>query len=163
MMPCTSCHGSSNSTAVIAISCDVTSPGVFDGMHQIHARTKATYRALAAEVVLQREWLEQQRKVQEVAASWPDHIFENFFVLGLPPDIELTQVAEQLCERERKQRHHHHNEADDDSEHGGKEQLQPPQPSFAPQVLFRYPPGSAAPISDEEVASLAFPSGAPAC
>jgi hypothetical protein len=109
---------------------------------------------------VQREWLEQQRKVQDVAATWPEHIFENFFVLvrggsssrsiaapaitavdaanftnvpitavelcrwvsvscvacvplsrvlmqqcvgaaiavqGLPPDIELTQVAEQLC------------------------------------------------------------------
>jgi hypothetical protein len=110
---------------------------------------------------MQREWLEQQRKGQEVAATWPEHIFENFFVLvrhssngsiaspaavaaavttklcsntnssgcaacaaalvpvvqplplrsvliqrrvvaavavqGLPPDIELTQVAEQLC------------------------------------------------------------------
>jgi hypothetical protein len=30
------------------------------------------------------------------------------------------------------------------------------------QVLFRYPPGSAAAISDDEVASLAFPSGEPA-
>lgn len=56
---------------------------------------------------------------------------------------------------ERKQRHH---EADAELEQG-REHMQPPQPSYAPQVLYRFPAGSPAPISDEEVAALAFPSG----
>eukprot|EP00878_Enallax_costatus_P031049 GHUV01033883.1.p1 GENE.GHUV01033883.1~~GHUV01033883.1.p1 ORF type:complete len:573 (+),score=253.43 GHUV01033883.1:357-2075(+) len=57
---------------------------------------------------------------------------------------------------ERKQRHHHDSDADADHD---RDYIQPPQPSLAPQVLFRYPAGSAAPISDEEVAALAFPAG----
>jgi len=31
---------------------------------------------------LQREWLERQQKAQPVeAATWPEHIFRNFFIL----------------------------------------------------------------------------------
>jgi hypothetical protein len=35
-----------------------------------------------AACALQREWLERQQKAQpEQAAAWPEHIFENFFIL----------------------------------------------------------------------------------
>jgi hypothetical protein len=31
---------------------------------------------------LQREWIEQQQKVQGVQeAAWPEHIYENFFIV----------------------------------------------------------------------------------
>lgn len=61
-----------------------------------------------------------------------------------------------IADAERKQRHHHDGDADADHD---RDYIQPPQPSLTPQVLFRYPAGSAAPISDEEVAALAFPTG----
>lgn len=37
-----------------------------------------------------------QQKVEEVLASWPEHLFESFVVAGLAPDMEITQIAEDL-------------------------------------------------------------------
>ena len=29
--------------------------------------------------------------------GWPEHMFENFAVVGLAPDMEITKIAEDLC------------------------------------------------------------------
>ncbi|KAF5839096.1 hypothetical protein DUNSADRAFT_1641 [Dunaliella salina] len=45
-----------------------------------------------------RAWLEAQElaRGEQQLASWPQHLIDHFFVVGLPPDIEVTQIAGDL-------------------------------------------------------------------
>ena len=44
----------------------------------------------------QRNWNDQQASEQALM-GWPEHMFENFAVVGLAPDMEITKIAEDLC------------------------------------------------------------------
>lgn len=109
-----------------------------------------------------REWLEAQLRAQQGGRpDWPQNIFENFFVVGLPPDVEITQIAEQLCELERKRRHQEESSLGGGAEDRDGKYSAAPEPAFEPRVVYRYPedPSKPAPLSDAEVASLCFPHG----
>ncbi|KAG2488060.1 hypothetical protein HYH03_013364 [Edaphochlamys debaryana] len=114
-----------------------------------------------------REWMDSQAEaVQLTLATWPEHLFEHFFVIGMPPDVEITQVAEDLCEQERCRQE----EGSMDGSSGGPQPGggpssasqhhqydKAPRPAYTPQVLFRHPPTKAAPLSDQELVDLCFP------
>jgi len=158
-----------------------------------------------------RAWLEAQElaRGEQQLASWPQHLIDHFFVVGLPPDIEVTQIAGDLLEKERRQRdselHYkggstdtsatalkdpkvpndewsaHHDSirmlrggtAAPPAAHMQQQQQQQqqqqaqqrydkvPAPAYPPQILFRYPNGSAPPIRDREVCDLCFPHQVP--
>lgn len=43
----------------------------------------------------QREWLERQRVAQPGAAAWPEHIFENFFIVVRSRGQRLAEWIQQ--------------------------------------------------------------------
>ncbi|EFJ52381.1 hypothetical protein VOLCADRAFT_103040 [Volvox carteri f. nagariensis] len=135
-----------------------------------------------------REWIDSQAaQGQQTLATWPEHLFEHFFVVGLPPDIEITRIAEDLWAQEVRQRQ------DGGEQHGGaagaaaaaavagvvdgaggggssvaggsgrggsKSQQQydkAPRPAYDAQVLFRHPANKIAPLSDQELVDMCFP------
>ena len=59
-----------------------------------------------------REWLDARKMAAQdgggvdggsgapdgsASPPWPQHLYERLYVVGLPPDMELSGVAEQLC------------------------------------------------------------------
>jgi hypothetical protein len=45
---------------------------------------------------MQLDWLKQQNTEQSLV-GWPERMIENFAVVGLSPDMEITKIAEDLC------------------------------------------------------------------
>lgn len=103
-------------------------------------------------IAAKRKWLEG-RKVQK-RLEWPERFFEHFLIVGLPPDVEITHIAEQLVAEERKQREHDGGAQDGKVDH---EHNHPPSPSYEPQVLYRYPEDKSVPLTDKEIKGLCFP------
>ncbi|GLC38217.1 hypothetical protein PLESTB_001086800 [Pleodorina starrii] len=131
-----------------------------------------------------REWIDSQAaQVQQTLATWPEHLFEHFFVIGLPPDIEVTQIAQDLWAQEVRQRQDGGGEpgasgstaaststsgaagsmAGAGGGGGGRAGSKPqqydkaPRPAYDAQVLFRHPVAKAAPLNDQELVDLCFP------
>ncbi|GLI61000.1 hypothetical protein VaNZ11_003258 [Volvox africanus] len=126
-----------------------------------------------------REWIDSQAaQVHQALATWPEHLFEHFFVVGLPPDIEVTRIAEDLLAQEVRQRQDggEQNAASTtatgaggraagsgnttvSSRTGGKSQQydKAPRPAYDARVLFRHPVTKSAPLSDQELVDLCFP------
>ncbi|GIL62061.1 hypothetical protein Vafri_16363 [Volvox africanus] len=126
-----------------------------------------------------REWIDSQAaQVHQALATWPEHLFEHFFVVGLPPDIEVTRIAEDLWAQEVRQ---HQDGGEQNaasatatgaagraagssnttvgSRAGGKSQQydKAPRPAYDARVLFRHPVTKSAPLSDQELVDLCFP------
>ncbi|GIL81434.1 hypothetical protein Vretimale_989 [Volvox reticuliferus] len=126
-----------------------------------------------------REWIDSQAaQVHQALATWPEHLFEHFFVVGLPPDIEVTRIAEDLWAQEVRQRQDGGEQSAASAtataaggrtggssntvgggRAGGKSQQydKAPRPAYDAQVLFRHPVTKAAPLSDQELVDLCFP------
>eukprot|EP00798_Chlamydomonas_sp_ICE-L_P009780 gene9780-7663_t len=99
-----------------------------------------------------REWIDAQPG-DEALCSWPEHLFEHFFVVGLPPNTEVSLIAEDLCEKERYMRDELGLPPDADN----RQYDQPPYPAYEASIIYQYPPTVPAPISDKELADLCFP------
>ncbi|MEW5307041.1 MAG: hypothetical protein WDW36_009461 [Sanguina aurantia] len=109
-----------------------------------------------------REWMDSQQ-LTDALATWPEHLFEHFFIVGLPPDSDITQVAEALCGKERRKGGTYDADNPHQGDSAGREEDKkydkPPSPAFEPQVVFQHPSREekAAPMSDPEIGAMCFP------
>jgi hypothetical protein len=50
---------------------------------------------------LQRAWLQQkqERPEEQELITWPQHLIQHMYIVGLAPDVEVTQIAMDLLGR----------------------------------------------------------------
>lgn len=98
-----------------------------------------------------RDW-EEQNQQNQLKVAWPERLFELFAVVGLRPDQEITQIVEDLYEKDQQR---------EASSSGGVEGApsvhSPPWPAYPAQVVYKFPPVGGPDLSDQELSSLCFP------
>ena len=99
-----------------------------------------------------RDWEEQNKQQQQNhdKVAWPARLFELFAVVGLPPDQEITQIVEDLYEKDQQK------EASSSSV-GEASVHSPPWPAYPAQVIHKFPSTGGPDLSDQELSSLCFP------
>eukprot|EP01026_Neomeris_dumetosa_P023669 TRINITY_DN2000_c1_g1_i4.p1 TRINITY_DN2000_c1_g1~~TRINITY_DN2000_c1_g1_i4.p1 ORF type:complete len:644 (-),score=64.77 TRINITY_DN2000_c1_g1_i4:449-2380(-) len=91
-----------------------------------------------------RRW--QQRQVED-QTRWPEHVFENFVIVGLPPTVDITEIATEVTTLQEGQ-----DEVKIDAHDG-------PQPCYDAEVLYKFPPNKDLIMNATNMAQFCFPYG----
>ncbi|GAX83808.1 hypothetical protein CEUSTIGMA_g11233.t1 [Chlamydomonas eustigma] len=139
------------------------------GLHEPQKGVQEAYQVDVEKITEEkRAWIAQDAGNELL--SWPQHLFENFAIVGLTPDYEITQIAEDLCEKEHRAREQSlvvvkdgrlviENSTNSTPSFNTSQNYHssPPWPAYEPAVLYNYRTRNGLGMNDKELAGMCFP------